>query len=112
MQGSVRRSGDTVRIGVRLTDAAEGTEMWGNSYDRELTDILRLQDEIAQVAIREFVPNITAAPSARPDVDPVAYDLYLRGRRAALGANDPFSAKPLLESAIAIDSDFADAYGT
>jgi TolB-like protein len=111
LQGSVRRSGNTVRIGVHLTDTADGTEMWGSSYDRELTDILRLQDEIAQVAISEFVPNITVAPSARPDVDPVAYDLYLRGSRALL-ANDPFTAKLLLESAIAIDSDFAEAYGT
>ena len=111
LQGSVRRSGNTVRIGVRLTETADGTEMWGSSYDRELTDILRLQDEIAQAAISEFVPNIAVAPSAKPDVDPVAYDLYLRGRRA-WGANDPFSAKPLLESAIAIDRNFAGAYGT
>ena len=110
LQGSVRRSANLVRISVRLTDAADGTEMWGSSYDREPTDILRLQDEIAQVAISEFIPNITVAPSAKRDVDPVAYDLYLKGRRA-VSANDPISAKTCLQSAITIDRDFAEAYG-
>jgi len=110
LQGSVRRSANLVRISVRLTDAADGTEMWGSSYDREPTDILRVQDEIAQAAIAEFVPNIIVAPSAKPDVDPVAYDLYLRALRAIV-ANDPISAKTFLQSAITIDRDFAEAYG-
>lgn len=110
MEGSVRRQGNTVRIAVRLTDATDGAELWGNSYTRELTDILRLQDAIARTAISEFVPNITVAPSANPDVDPVAYDLYLRARRS-ISANDGRSAKPLLQSAIVIEPQFAEAFG-
>jgi len=110
LQGTLQRGGTVVRVSVRLTDAADGTEIWGQSYDREVTDILRLQDEIAQAAIAEFIPNITFTERTRGQVDPAAYELLLRAR-AALSANAPKLATSFLQSAIAIDRDFAEAHG-
>lgn len=72
--------------------------------------MLRIQDEIAQAAIAEFISNIAVAPSKKPDVDPLAYELYLKAK-SAVRAADFVSARTLLESAIAIDSEFSDPCG-
>ncbi len=110
LQGSVRRAADVVRISVQLTDASDGTELWSRSYDREPVNILALQDEIALETVRELVPSLSSTLTNPIEVDPVAYDLYLRGRQA-LSDSRPADAVPLLESATIIDSKFAAAYG-
>jgi TolB-like protein/tetratricopeptide (TPR) repeat protein len=109
LQGSVRRDAGIVRIAVHLTDSAAGTEIWANSYDRDLSDMLRVQDEIASVVLGELLPNIVVTPSVQPAVDPLAYELYLQAR-SAIAANDPISAKPLLQSATTLDDEFSNAY--
>jgi TolB-like protein len=106
--GTVRRVANEARINVRLTDVADGTEVWGASFEADLADILKVQQEIAIGAINGFLPDIVMEPMHRV-VDRTAYELYLRAARAR-AAND-LSAMPLLQSAVAIDKDFGEAYG-
>jgi TolB-like protein len=86
LEGSVRRSGDRVRVSVQLIDAATDSPLWSETYDRELADIFDIQAEIARrvaaalrtrLAVREGTQAVPAAP---PTTDLEAYQLYLRGR--------------------------------
>lgn len=84
LEGSVQRSGDRVRITVQLIRAPRDTHLWAESYDRDTHDILTLQGEIAQAVAREIKVALTPEESthltrARP-VNPVAYELYLKGQ--------------------------------
>lgn len=115
IEGSVRRDGDQVRISVRLVDAASDQQLWQETYDEDLRDILALQSRIARsVALRV---QVALAPSeteqlgtARPVV-PAAYDAYLRARD--LERTQRFWAGPkmveLLEKATSLDPDFSSA---
>ena len=85
LEGSVRKSGDQVRITAQLINTHNATHEWSNTYDRHLGDVLRLQDAIAAAVVRELQltvePNSVRARSTVKDTE--AYDLYLRGRHAA-----------------------------
>jgi TolB-like protein/DNA-binding winged helix-turn-helix (wHTH) protein len=112
VEGSVRRSGDRLRVTVQLIAAADGTQVWSAAYDRGLVDVLQLQDEIAlsvSAALQATLLGPVAAVHARQPVDPVAYDLYLRGRQrlrdVRLG-----DAERYLEQSLALDPDFVPAY--
>jgi len=85
LEGSVRRGADRVRITAQLIDARTGYHLWSESYDRELRDVLAVQDEIAAAIADALRLRIapTRVQGARV-VDPEAHDLYLRGRAAAL----------------------------
>jgi TolB-like protein len=113
LDGSVRRAGDRVRIHVELVDTHTQATLWSDRYDRSLTDIFALQDEIAAAVAtalnRQFAPTRTAIA-----VDPQAYDLYLRAR--AVYAQDldweaQSKAVHLLESVVEKAPDFAHAWG-
>ncbi|MEJ2330622.1 MAG: tetratricopeptide repeat protein [Gammaproteobacteria bacterium] len=109
LQGTVRRAVDVVRISVRLTDTSDGTEVWANSYDKELTDILSVQDEIAVSAIKGFAPSITLEPSIQHNINPKAYEAYLRGNEYFnRGLGDPSIdiAVELYERAVDLDPTF------
>lgn len=112
VEGSVRRSGDRLRVTVQLILAADGTRVWSAAYDRGLVDLLQLQDEIARSVAAaleaELLGPVTAAHARQP-VDPVAYDLYLRGRQR-LRDNRLGDAERYLEQSLAIDPDFVPAY--
>ncbi len=85
LEGSVRKSGDQLRITVQLIRAAEGYHLWSETYDRKLDDIFKIQDEIAGEVVKELkVKLLGAAPKVRT-TDPQAYALYLQanGTRAA-----------------------------
>jgi TolB-like protein/class 3 adenylate cyclase/Flp pilus assembly protein TadD len=78
LEGSVRKSGDQVRITAQLIRAAEGYHLWSETYDRKLDDIFKIQDEIAGEVVRQLkVTLLGAAPTAR-QTDPKAYTLYLQ----------------------------------
>jgi TolB-like protein/tetratricopeptide (TPR) repeat protein len=81
LEGSVRRDGGRVRIVAHFVEAANETHLWSETYDRDLTDVLSVQSDVAARIARslaaELVP-IDARPVA--DCDPVAYQLYLKGR--------------------------------
>ena len=85
LEGSVRKSGDRLRITAQLVNVADGYRLWSERYDRTLDDIFEIQDEIAEniverleVALRPAEANELAAPAAG-NVE--AYDFYLRGRQ-------------------------------
>jgi TolB-like protein len=84
IEGSVFRDGDQVRITVQLIDAATDEHLWAESYERDLTNVLRLQSNLAR-AIADQV-KVTLTPyedillASSAQVDPVAYELYLKGR--------------------------------
>src|ERR1700756_1833979 len=78
LEGSVRKSGDRLRITAQLIHAAEGYHLWSETYDRKLDDIFKIQDEIAGEVVKQLkVTLLGAAPTVRP-TDPKAYTLYLQ----------------------------------
>ena len=78
VEGSVRKSGDQLRITAKLIRAAEGYHLWSETYDRKLDDIFKIQDEIAgEVAKQLKVTLLGAVPTVR-QTDPKAYALYLQ----------------------------------
>jgi TolB-like protein/Flp pilus assembly protein TadD len=78
LEGSVRRSGDQVRITAQLIRAAEGYHLWSENYDRKMDDIFKIQDEIAGEVVKELkVKLLGAAPKVRT-TDPKAYALFLQ----------------------------------
>jgi serine/threonine protein kinase/Tfp pilus assembly protein PilF len=84
IEGSVERSGDRVKIVAQLIDGPNDRNLWAESYNREVRDILSLQDEVAATIAKEIRVALTAQDKARlagvRPVDPEAYRLYLRGR--------------------------------
>lgn len=84
LQGSVRRAPDRVRITVQLIQVRDQTDLWTESYDRELKDILALQDSVARTIADQIHITLTAKEQtrlARPrQLEPVAYEAYLKGR--------------------------------
>lgn len=116
VEGSVRRSGNRVRITAQLVDTAAGTHFWADRYDRSLEDIFAVQEEIARsivatVARRVLEESEAAAQRRRPE-DVRAYDLFLRGQRLSdvftPGAQE--QARALFEQARMVDPTFARAY--
>ena len=114
LEGSVQRVGDRVRITAQLIDAASGGHVWANQYDRDLTDIFALQDEVKEQIVGaleiELTPTQEASEAPAPSID--AYDLYLRASAALDQATDATNreAERLFEQAIAADPDYANAY--
>src|ERR1700730_13450697 len=87
LTGSLRRSGNRLRINTQLVDTHTDFPMWSERYDREMKDVFELQDEIAHKiaeALRiTLSPQEQAALATKPTGDPHAYDLYLRGKSYA-----------------------------
>ncbi len=109
LDGSVRRSGDRVRIFAELVDCATETRLWSDRFDRNLTDVFALQDEIA--AAVASVLRIAFTPSAIVEpIDPAAYDLYLRERDLAVGPGAAAERIELLERAVERAPRFASAW--
>ncbi|MDB4306283.1 protein kinase, partial [bacterium] len=83
LEGSVRRSGDTVRATLQLIDASTEDHLWANSFERNLTDILALQSDVARAVADEIELALTPEEenrlAAAPAVNPEAHDAYLKG---------------------------------
>jgi TolB-like protein/Flp pilus assembly protein TadD len=117
VEGSIRRSGNRVRVTAQLIEAGTGSHIWAERYDRELDDIFLVQDEIAQrvvtsVAPRIEVEGIDLAKRKLPE-DMRAYDYYLRAK-ALFGwprdGADLRQARAYCDRAIAIDPSYARAH--
>ena len=83
LDGSVRRAGNRLRITVQLIDVNDGHHLWSERYDREMTDVFEVQDEITAAIVVKLRPQLLGARSrsaARHSEDPEAYALYLKGR--------------------------------
>jgi len=83
LEGSVRRSGDTVRTTVQLIETSTENHLWAKSFERDLTDILALQSDVARAVVDEvelaLTPEDTARLANAGEVNPQAYEAYLRG---------------------------------
>ncbi|MBV9885362.1 MAG: protein kinase [Acidobacteria bacterium] len=116
LTGSIRRSGNRLRITTQLVDTQTDFPMWSERYDREMKDVFELQDEIARKiaeALRVTLsPQELEALAIKPTENLQAYDLYLRGKRYARRQTrqDLEFALQMFENAVAIDASFALAY--
>jgi len=116
VQGSVRRAGNRVRVTVQLMNAAEGTQLWSERYDRDLDDIFAIQDEIVRGIVDQLKLTLgldqTATLVAPQTDDLEAYQLYLRGREAAY-MRSPASLRRAIEyfrQALGRDPNYARAH--
>jgi TolB-like protein/tetratricopeptide (TPR) repeat protein len=84
LEGSVRRSGDDLRVTAQLINSRDGTHLWSQSFDRKLTDVLTMQDEIAANLVRALQIEVTTAEMvSRPALrTPEGYTLFLQGLHA------------------------------
>src|SRR5271154_376345 len=112
LEGSVRKSGDRVRITGQLIDAVTGAHLWADRFEGSFEDVFELQDKVASSVAGVIEPELQAAETARsagrPTADLTAYDLYLRAYAMVWSARQIPEALGLLERAIAIDP----RYGT
>ena len=116
LEGSVRRSGNQVRITVQFIKADDGYHLWSESYDRELEDIFAIQEEIARAITEKLQVQLAGGDERlvkRATADVEAYDYYLRGRYGLSMANSEESLRRairLFEQAVGRDSTYAAAY--
>ena len=121
LEGSVRRSGNHVRVNAHLIDVRTQRELWAQTYDRDLVDVFALQTEIAANIASQLKINLSpeekAAIEEKPTADLVAHDLYIRAKTLIVtsGFSTPqleslSEAVPLLNEATERDPKFALAY--
>ena len=119
LEGSVRRSGDTVRITAQLINAVTGFQLWSKSYDRDIGDVLKLQTEIATSVANALRVTLLGDVAAKVELggtrNPAAFDAYLRGLKLAriAAATTPMECQAPIDAfseAITLDSNFALAY--
>ncbi len=118
VEGSVLRAGGAVRITVQLIDARTDRSLWSRSYERNLTDVLALQRQVAEAIARQIQLELAVdagAPgrTARP-VDPAAYEAYLKGRFFLAKSTRKSHARAVdyLEEAVRIDPEYAPAWAS
>jgi adenylate cyclase len=116
LEGSVVRSGDRVRITTQLVQAETEANLWANDYEGELRDVLTLQRNVAEAVVRQIQVKLTAEDRSRlapqKQVDPKAYEAYLRGRLLIARVN-PGAAREALQhfmNANAADPAYAPPY--
>ena len=116
VEGSVRKAGDRVRVNVQLIDSSNGNHIWADRYDRELADIFEVQDELTQRIVASVSGRVDAAEKARVKRQPpdpmAALDYLLAGKihHHRVTPEDNAEALRLLEMAIDLDPDFAEAH--
>jgi len=81
LEGSVRKSGNKVRITAQLIDAHSETHLWSETYDRTLDDIFVIQDEIAAIVVAKLKVTLLGPPPKITETDPAAYTLFLKARQ-------------------------------
>jgi adenylate cyclase len=116
LEGSVRKAGNRIRISSQLVDAITGGHLWAERYDRELTDIFDLQDEVTQKIVSALAVNLTKLEedrlARRATNNLIAYDYALRGQesyyRFTKEAN--VKAQEMFEKSIELDPRYAAAY--
>ncbi|WP_027062167.1 adenylate/guanylate cyclase domain-containing protein [Mesorhizobium loti] len=116
LEGSVRKSGNRVRITAQLIDATTGGHRWAERFDRDLTDIFAVQDDVTQQIVSALALNLTEdvrlrlAPEHPRNTE--AYDCFLRGRELwhRLTKETNLAARELLQRATELDPNFATAH--
>jgi adenylate cyclase len=116
IEGSVRKSGNRVRISAQLIDATTGHHVWAESYDRSLTDIFELQDEMTQTIAGAVEPELSAAERERAACTPPeslgAWEIYQRGlwHLWSFTEENMTEARRLFQQVHQLDANFAIAY--
>jgi adenylate cyclase len=119
LEGSIRRSGDRVRISVQLIDAVTGSHRWAERYDRTLEDIYAVQDEVVRTIVAILAAHVNKAETERillkPPATWQAYDYYMRGTAiwnsywSSLKTEELYQARRFFERSFAIDATYARA---
>jgi adenylate cyclase len=116
LEGSVQKAADDVRVNVQLINALNDAHLWGDIYDRKLTDIFAVESEIATTIADTLQAKLTGAEkqmiAAQPTSNTTAYELYLKGRSlwSKRGGENLRQAIAFYEQAIAHDPNYALAY--
>ena len=116
LEGSVRKAGNRVRVTAQLIDATNGGHVWADRFDRDLTDIFTVQDELTQKIVAALKVRLTSDEelrlSHRQDVDIDAYNLLLRARELVWPSSRQgnIEARKLLAAAIALQPEYAEAH--
>lgn len=117
LEGSVRKAGNRVRISAQLINAADGYHIWSENYDRDLTDIFDIQDEISSIIANKCRKNLTAKEHEEklvkvPTQNLEAYQLFLKGLHFynKITLTDAKKAIECFEKAITLEPDYAHAY--
>jgi TolB-like protein len=114
LEGSVRKVGDRLRITAQLIDTSNDRHLWSDSYDRNMTDIFQIQDEIANAIVSALTTELGVGlqavnvESATSNLD--AYDLYLKARELFIARENLPNSWTLLEQATHMDPQFARAW--
>jgi TolB-like protein len=116
LEGSVRKSGEHLRVTAQLVRADNGYHLWSETYDRQLDDVFKTQDEIAGAVVKALKVSLlqTEAPSVRPTTSNEAYELYLQARTLINHAtsDDTLKAYAYLKQAVSLDPKFALAWAS
>src|SRR5213078_1321805 len=115
LEGSVQKSGETVRVNVQLIKAANDSHLWADIFDRKLTDIFSVESDVAKAIAEQLRAHLSGPEeqviAAKPTDNPEAYDAYLRGlaytNKPAVMAAD---ARKYLKQAVELDPNFALAW--
>jgi TolB-like protein/Tfp pilus assembly protein PilF len=116
VEGSVRRANGRVRISAQLIQVSDQTHVWAESYERDLQDILALQDDVAAAVVKEIrnriAPEIKIFPAKTQIIDPNAYESYLKGRHyfSKLSREGFWKALECFKAAIDAEKNYAPAY--
>jgi serine/threonine-protein kinase len=112
LEGSVRRAGNRIRVTAQLIAAADGSHIWSERYDRELTDVFEVQDEIASAVAEALRVRLASAPLRRRQPNLAAYEAFLQGRHQMEKLNpEGFElGKKYLDRAIVLDPEYAEPH--
>jgi TolB-like protein/Tfp pilus assembly protein PilF len=115
LEGSVRKSGNTLRITAQLIRASDSTHLWSQTYDRELTDVFKVQDEIATAVVAALKVQLLsgqAMSNTHRNAKPEAYNLFLLGDRLRKRGNEQNWRQGIItfRKVIALDPNYAAAY--
>lgn len=120
LEGSIKRAGDRIRISAQLIDAVSGAHRWAERYDREVSDVFAVQDEVTRAIVTVLAGYLNMAEAERTLLKPPAaweaYDYYLRGTQTywsgftESAVASTYEARRLLEKSLSIDPNYARAY--
>jgi len=118
LEGSIRRAGNRVRITAQLIDAANGGHIWAERFDREITDIFEVQDEVTRRVVDALKTHLTESEAERiaetPTNNVEAHDLFMKGKALTISPNinarSYTQAVDFFARAIALDPGYAQAY--
>jgi adenylate cyclase len=116
LEGSVRKSGNQLRVTVQLIDVATGYHRWSKRFDRELKDVFAIEDEIARSVAMNLRGSVLSGEESnallRPETGSAAYEYYLRGRQHLPHMTQPdlLKSAAMFARAIQLDAAYAPAY--